>query len=53
MIDGFLATIVDAWSILKNTCDGLESTVTLVREDWFPRVTVSPFWKNWLVLTLT
>ena len=53
IIDGFLATIVDAWSILKNTCDGLESTVTLVREDWFPRVTVSPFWKNWLVLTLT
>ena len=53
MIDGFLATIVDAWSILKNTCDGLESTTTVVKELWFPRVTVSPFWKNWLVFTLT
>ena len=51
--DGFLATIVDAWSILKNICDGLESTTTVVKELWFPRVTVSPFWKNWLVFTLT
>ena len=51
--DGFLATIVAPSSIDANTCDGLESTATLVNEDWLPKETVSPFWKNWLVLTLT
>ena len=51
--DGFLATIVAPSSIDANTCDGLESTVTLVNSDWLPKETVSPFLKNWLVLTLT
>ena len=50
---GLRATIVDASAIVANTCDGFESTVTLVRSNWFPNVTVSPFLKNWLVLTLT
>ena len=51
--EGLRATIVEASWIDANTCVGLESTVTLVNEVWFPRFTFSPFWKNWLVLTLT
>ena len=50
---GLRATMVAASSIEANTCEGFESTETPVRPNWFPNVTVSPFWKNWLVLTLT